>query len=32
VRLTRGWLWAIGGAAAAIGIALVPLIATAGDV
>jgi signal transduction histidine kinase len=29
VRLTRGWLWAIGGAAAAIGIALVPLIATA---
>jgi signal transduction histidine kinase len=31
VRLTRGWLWAIGGAAAAIGIALVPLIATADD-
>jgi signal transduction histidine kinase len=29
VRLTRGWLWAIGGAAAAIGIALVPLIAAA---
>jgi signal transduction histidine kinase len=29
VRLTRGWAWAIGGAAAAVGIALVPLIATA---
>jgi signal transduction histidine kinase len=29
VRLTRGWLWAIAGTAAAIGIALVPLIATA---
>jgi signal transduction histidine kinase len=29
VRLGRGWLWAIGGAAALIGLALVPLIATA---
>jgi signal transduction histidine kinase len=29
VRLSRSWLWGLGGAAAAVGIALVPLIATA---